>query len=79
MGAHACESAVHKLLRANGTTTPKERSESTRDLHLGKGYLALGQVDEPDKLLRPLRALVCNDLYKLVMCRVCRFQINPFK
>lgn len=75
----ACKSVAHKLLHANVTTTPKEKSESTRDLHLGEGYAALGQVDDLDKLLRPLRTMVFNDLYRLIMCRVCRFQINPFK
>lgn len=50
-----------------------------RDWHGGKGSPALGQVDELHKLLRPLRARFFNDLYKLIMCRVCRFQISPFK
>lgn len=72
----ACKSS-HVFISKYSSYTKK--SESMREWHWGKGSPALGQVDELHKLLRPLRAGYFNDLYRLIMCRVCRFQLSPFK
>lgn len=50
--------AKHEVITHKSKTTPKEnKSRSTRARHLGRGYPAPRQLDEPDRLLRPLGAL----------------------